>query len=501
MRSSQIPVLKDDAAEAVRHRGSHLQIIASAGSGKTEVVARRVADLFATGVEPSAVVAFTFTQRAAESLEARIEERVADRPELGSSFLDRLNGCYVGTIHGYCLRLLQAHVPRYETYDVLDEHRLAAFVTREARRLEVKELTGRLFSSISEFLASLDVVDNELLGYDVLEDPFREMVETFHGCLDQYRFLTYGRLVTEAVAALQRPEVLAAVHGPLRHLVVDEYQDVNPAQEALIRRLAEPPVELCVVGDDDQAIYQWRGSDVGNIVEFEGRYPRVATCYGQTVNRRSRPGIIEAANGVAARIPGRLPKTMDPDRPSAEPEVVTWTAPTEAEEAELIAATIEQLRQRGYRYRDMAVLVRGRTSYPRLLHAFEGHRIPVAPGGRTGLFLSPDAQLFGKTFAWLAGHNWRPEPFGRGEAVELPALLGEYQAAFGLSAESREPLGHRLSDWKEEVEHPTRPANLVHTFYDLLADCGVAECPASTDRRHTVTPKRARDQGVRARYG
>lgn len=464
--------LVGDAIRAVHHRGSHLQIIASAGSGKTEVVAQRVVDLLATGAEPASVVAFTFTRRAAESLKSRIGERVEDHPELGPAFLDRLSGCYVGTIHGYCLSLLQAHVPRYETYDVLDEHRLAAFITREASHIGVKDLTGKLFSSIREFVASVDVVDNEMLGYDRLEDPFREMVEKFHARLEEYRFLTYGRLVAVAVRVLEQPEVLAAVHGPLCHLVVDEYQDVNPAQEALISRLAAAPVELCVVGDDDQAIYQWRGADVANIVGFAKRYPGVAT-FRLTTNRRSRPGIVEAANGVAAGIAGRLEKAMDPDRPPGPPEVVTWRAPTEADEAELVASAVVRLRGQGYRYRDMAVLARSRTSYPRLLDAFHLHGIPVATGGRTGLFLSSDPQLFGRTFAWLADHSWRETEHERGETISLDQLVASYEEGFALAPAATAGLRRRLEAWNSEVATPTRPANLVRAFYELLAECGV----------------------------
>jgi DNA helicase II / ATP-dependent DNA helicase PcrA len=248
------------------------------------------------------VVAFTFTERAAEALKSRIELRIAER--LGDGFLDRMNGCFVGTIHAYCFRLLQQHVPRYETYDVLDEHRLAAFLTREANRIGIKDLTGQLFSSIRTFLANVDVVDNELLRTDQLEDPFREMVECFAAQLEQYRLLTYGQLVARAVRELDRTEVFTSVHGPLRHLIVDEYQDVNPAQEALVRRLAARPVELCVVGDDDQSIYQWRGSDVGNIVTFAERYRRVAR-FEITTNRRSRPRL--RRRGLP-REPGVLPQ-------------------------------------------------------------------------------------------------------------------------------------------------------------------------------------------------
>ena len=99
-----------------------MQIIASAGSGKTEVVSQRVADLLAEGVQPDAIVAFTFTERAATELKERIEARVTT--QLGREALDRLNGLFVGTIHAYCFRLLQQHVPKYETYDVLDENQL-----------------------------------------------------------------------------------------------------------------------------------------------------------------------------------------------------------------------------------------------------------------------------------------------------------------------------------------------------------------------------------------
>src|SRR5215213_3561427 len=129
------PILEGDAAAAVAHRGSHVQIIASAGSGKTEVVAQRVAALLAEGEPAISIVAFTFTERAAASLKERISARVAER--LGPQALDQLGGLYVGTIHAYCFRLLQTYVPRYGTYDVLDDHQLTAFLAREATRLDL----------------------------------------------------------------------------------------------------------------------------------------------------------------------------------------------------------------------------------------------------------------------------------------------------------------------------------------------------------------------------
>ena len=428
-----------------------MQIIASAGSGKTEVVAQRVADLFCDGELPESVVAFTFTERAAQSLKSRIEQRVEAR--LGRTFVDRLNGCFIGTIHSYCYQLLQRHVARYETFDVLDDNRLVAFLTREEQRLQLKELDGKLFTSIGQFIRNIDVLENELIVHHLVKSPFREIVERFNDRLNLYRFLTYGKLIALAVAELKKPGMLAAVRQTLKHLIVDEYQDVNPAQEALIAALGQPPVQLCVVGDDDQSIYQWRGSDVANIVDFAARYQDVSQ-FKLLINRRSRPQIIDAANDFAQTIRGRLPKKMQPHRPPADPEIITWRAATEAEEAEVIAKTILRLGEQGYRFRDVAVLVRSSTSYSRLLEAFDKHKVPVQPGGRTGLFKEADAQTFGRTFAYLAGSPWRTEQYGSfGQSVSLQALILEYTNRFKLDIGRQGRVRKRLERWKRKCSH------------------------------------------------
>jgi len=463
------PVLTGPARDAVRHRGSHVQIIASAGSGKTEVVSQRVADLLADGFPAESVVAFTFTERAADELKNRISHRVADR--LGTAALDRLAGLFVGTIHSFCFRLLQQRVPRYETYDVLDDNQLTAFLSREANRLQIRQLDGRgrLFASIAAFLTSVDVVENELLDPAAMPDPFGSVLRAYYETLDRYRLLTYGQQVVRAVRELEHPELAAEVHARLRHLIVDEYQDVNPAQERLIRLLTGPEVELCVVGDDQQAIYQWRGSDVSNIVTFPHRYSPVAR-FEITVNRRSRPRIIEVANQFALTIPERIDKTMAPHRPpggSGGPEVVAWSAPTEAGEAGWIASLILDLAEKGVRYRDIAVLVRGRASYPRLVEQFATFGIPVQPGGRTGLFDQPEAIVLGHTFAWLAGFDWR-DRYGPGRKITDSDLLAEYQRVFELPDTTRTRVAQFLREWKAAVPRTDRRADLMAEFYDLL---------------------------------
>jgi len=468
------PQLEGEALGAVQHRGSHLQIIAAAGTGKTEVVAQRVTELFVEGVAPGAIVAFTFTERAAESLRSRIEQRVSHR--LGREFLDHLNGCFIGTIHAYCFQLLQEHVANYETYDVLDENRLAAFITRFSNELGIGALDpqGRLFSAIKIFTRNLDVVNNELIAPDRLNDPFRGMVERLHSLLTEHRFLTYGQQIALTVSELERPEIFAKVHAQLRHLIVDEYQDVNPAQERLIQLLSRDPVELCVVADDDQAIYQWRGSDVGNTLTFAGRYLGVSQ-FRIEENRRSRPPIIEVANRFVSSVPSRLAKSMSPTRTTVGTHLTMWQAPTEVEEADRIARTIVQLHKQGHRYSDVAILVRGSVAYSRLLEALDAHHVPAQPAGRTGLFKRPEAQLFGRTCAFLAGLEWREQSWGRGSTDTPESLTAAYRRRFGLSAAETEPVRSHLVWWQTGAQAGSQPANLVRDYYNLLRYCGVAD--------------------------
>lgn len=466
-RDSSAPVLEGDAARAVAHRGSHVQIIAAAGSGKTEVVSQRVAALLVEGVPASSIVAFTFTERAAAELKRRIEIRVSER--LGEGALDRLGGLFVGTIHSYCFQLLQRRVPRYETYDVLDDNQLTAFVSREGNRLDIRSLDprGRLFAGIANFIKNVDVVENELLDPRSVPGKFGEVLRNYYSTLDRYRLLTYGQQVVRAVRELERPEVSAAIHEQLRHLIVDEYQDINPAQERLIALLTGSDVELCVVGDDDQAIYQWRGSDVSNIVTFKDRYSGVAT-FEITTNRRSRPQVIETANRFAKSIPERLEKTMGISRPTGDQrEVVLWNDASETGEAGWIANMILDLNEKGVPFRDIAVLVRSRAAYARLVQQFATFDIPVQPGGRTGLFDQPEAITIGKTILWLTDTEWR-EAYGSSETITEQGLLEEYQRVFQLDDAHINRLRRFLREWKEVVPSTKRRADLVGELYHLI---------------------------------
>jgi DNA helicase-2/ATP-dependent DNA helicase PcrA len=448
------------------HRGGHLQVVACAGSGKTEAMAQRVAHLLIEGAEPRSIVAFTFTERAAASMKARILLRVTEA--LGSESLDALGPLFVGTIHAYCFRLLHDHVPEYANHDVLDEHRHAGLLSREYRRLELEDVSpGGKWADIADFMRHVDAIENELiptkaLGDSVLGRAYERYLET----LDRYHFLTYGQQISAAVHALERPEVFARVHGPLRHLIVDEYQDINPAQERLIQLLSQAPVALCVVGDDDQSIYQWRGSQVENILTFKRRYR--ADTYPLSTNRRSRPKIIKEANSFSLTIKPRLEKSMKPHREAAGPEVVPWTAEGPEDEAAKIGDSILKLVGQGYHFQDAGILLRSvRTSSPPFVAALQKRRIPFRCAGRTGLFLHPEPQLLGRTYAWLSDNDWKREKYSEGEPISRQDILDGYSELFNLGPTESRALGRRIDTWQKEAHDDQVRASLVGD-YDLL---------------------------------
>jgi DNA helicase II / ATP-dependent DNA helicase PcrA len=319
---------------------------------------------------------------------------------------------------------------------------------------------------------------------------FGRVYRDYCAMLQRYRFLTYGQLITKAVDALKRREVFEAVHATRKYLFVDEYQDINPAQEELIRLLAKAPVNLCVVGDDDQSIYQWRGSDVSNIQKFTRRYP-CAKVLTLSTNRRSRPGIIKAANQFAKSLRPRLKKRMGTKREAGGPELFCWAAENAEEESARIVETIQQLVLQGYRYQDIGILLRSvRTSSRPLLNALRTAGMPVECAGRTGLFQHPEINLLGMTYAWLADQKWCSESWGEGQRVRSAGLLRQYSTLFGLTSRRCDTLATRQQEWKAATKSEEDPANLVRDYYVLLRCLGVHlwNPPGSRCQRQTGNP-------------
>lgn len=466
-----MPELSGDARAAVEHRGGHLQIIAAAGSGKTEVVSQRIAGLIADGVAPSEIAAFTFTRKAADELKLRVTTAVVGR--LGESARERLGPCFVGTIHSWCFEMLRRHDARYEQYELLDGPGLVAFLVRDRNHVNVSQFGGpnrRLYIGIDRFIENVDVVDNELIAPERLRGAFGQTVTAFHARLERYRFLTFGRAVALTAELLRRPDVRHRLGSSLRHLVVDEYQDIDPAQEQIIAALADAGVTLCVVGDDDQAIYEWRGANAGNIITFASRYPGVAR-FEILDNYRSRPDIVTTASSFAGSIGQRLPKVMRPTRNTPPwPAVQTWRADTEQDEAKAIADTIVGLtRDRGYRYGDIAILLRGRVAMGAITEALSDAGVPTTVGGSSGIFDDPVGEIIARLFCWLGGVDWE---YRRHDTLDT--IVTAWSETFGLDRKRRDLVARRLLDWEREVSQYTGAANFIRDLYALLADSGIA---------------------------
>jgi DNA helicase II / ATP-dependent DNA helicase PcrA len=470
--------LSPEQQEVVSTRGCPLQVIACAGSGKTESVSRRVASLIGDGEPPESIVAFTFTEKAALELKERIYKRVEDIK--GSDFLGRLGPMHVGTIHAYCFRILQDYVPKYGNYEVLDEHRHSGILSREHKNLNLSSLKARHWEPIRDFMKTADVIGNELIDPALVAgEPVGACYASYMELLERYHLLTFNQIIALTVAELEKPEVHKRVHGPLRHLIVDEYQDINPAQERLIELLSRDPVQLCVVGDDDQAIYQWRGSDVQNILTFASRKAGTKTVRLET-NRRSRKQIVNCANDFANSIGGRLSKAMKPVRVAGTSEIVPWMADRPEDEAETIAKTIGKLHGLGYRYGDIAVLFRSvRTAAPVLVEALGRMGIPYNCGGRTGLFVQPEVSLFGELFSWMADGTWRDERYGESRDADIDNVVAGINAQFGGGVEIP-GLKKYFKDWKSIRKRPSQSVSLIGDFYQILRFIGAEKIDPDT---------------------
>lgn len=451
----------------IAHRGGHLQVVACAGSGKTETVSMRVATLVCEGAEPASIIAFTFTNAAAAALKTRILRKVH---EVDPAYeMDRLSPMFVGTLHSFCLRFLQERAPRYAAFDLFEDHRLVGLLSREYFNLGLNDLGyPRGTEAISTFLDTAAVVDNERIDPDRLpRGRFREVYAKYLDLLVRYHVLTHDQCIARAVSELERPEVFAAYHPRLRHLIVDEFQDINPAQARLIELLGARPVHVCVVGDDDQAIYQWRGSSVEYIRDFKKNFR--ARREELALNRRSRKTIVDLAAAFASTIPQRLPKQISAKREADPKAVQRFLASTAEREADLVADAIARMHGHGIAYRDLSILLRSvKTSGQTFLDALDRKDVPYTCAGRTGLFLQPEALLFGRLFFFLAGRGDFWDARTRAAfPVDIDSLLPELQRLFSFPKGRLPTIRAHLEAWRRAIPR-AREADLVGSFYRLL---------------------------------
>jgi DNA helicase-2/ATP-dependent DNA helicase PcrA len=467
--------------KAISHDTGNLQLIACAGSGKTEVVSRRISTLLRKGIPPESIIAFTFTEKAAAELKDRIAVHVTE--DLGENYRKKLGDLFTGTIHGYCFRLLQEKGERFNNFDALSEHTEVALLRRFHNRLGISSISsstakGRDLSNaerIRLFLDNAEVVYNELIQPHRLKrgaGSFVEVLECYERLLTEMRLISFSQMIAWATNLVEEdPSVREYMAETVRHVVVDEYQDINPAQERLIRLMHDLGAQVCVVGDDDQAIYQWRGTDIKNILTFANRYPNVSVV-DLTRNFRSTPGIVDVANSVAGGIPNRLPKQMTPVAGREGPDTCVIECSTEADEAQFIVAGLQTFRKHGYNWKDMGVLLRSvSTSAGPIIELLRDNGIPYSVAGKVGLFRRPEIRFLGRLIAAWTGNGWRDSPYDPFIPVTDKSLANDLSLLFPWKPKDVAKTLSLLREIGRKAVSSDRP-DLVSVFQEILATLG-----------------------------
>ena len=406
---------------AIEHDGRNLQLIACAGSGKTEVVARRVVHLLSPGrkgtLAPRNIVAFTFTEKAA----AELKERIVTRTRQALGDIPGMAEMFVGTIHAFCLELLKSESPRHLKFEILNEVQQGLFVDRNSSKSGLTtstDLSGaalKRYRDTGHYVTALSILREaernaaQLNGCSLLTG-----LEAYQVLLDNKSYLDYSSILEEAVTLLTTDDgVRTRLRERVKYVIVDEYQDVNPVQEAIVWSLHELGAGICVVGDDDQTIYQWRGGDVENILTFDRRYPAVEQIPLEE-NFRSSDGVVETARTFIEQNNARLSKAMKPTgaQPYESGDIVALSFADPDAEARHVVETIQSLRgvafkedevERGLSWSDMAVLLRSaKANAAPITRALQAAGIPFVVTGMTNLFGTAEAEAARQLFYFIA---------------------------------------------------------------------------------------------------
>jgi ATP-dependent DNA helicase UvrD/PcrA len=347
--------LNPDQLDAVVHRGGPLLVVAGAGSGKTRVLTHRIAHLVHEGVHPSRILAITFTNKAAGEMRQRVAALVGPVART----------MWVSTFHSACVRILRANGDRlgyprqFSIYDQADAVRLTGYVIRDLH-LDAKRFTPRGVHGL------VSLWKNELLDPDEVTARAQNIFDRKHA--DVYReyqerlqkagAMDFDDLLVNTVRLLRdHPEVLEHYRQRFEHILVDEYQDTNQAQNEIVLLLAGGHHNVTVVGDTDQSVYRFRGADYRNIMQFEDAFPDVTTVVLDQ-NYRSTQTILDAANAVIANNAARKPKNLWTDAGSGH-RIVRYHAEDEGDEATFVASTARQLHdEHAHNWRELAVLYR-----------------------------------------------------------------------------------------------------------------------------------------------
>jgi DNA helicase-2/ATP-dependent DNA helicase PcrA len=360
--------LNEPQKEAVLHGEGPLLVFAGAGSGKTRVLTHRAAYLIkARGVSPGQILAVTFTNKAAKEMRERIARLLGQWPDMAgplAAIPAASSRMWMGTFHSVCARILRADgqpLGISKSFTIFDEHDQMALVKSclEELGMQHEQLPpGRVLNTIS--LAKNELVgprDFEQRAQNWYEQQVARVYLRYQAALDENNALDFDDLIMRCVELFEKhPQILERYQDRFLHILVDEYQDINFAQYRWIQLLAQKHKNLCVVGDDDQSIYGWRGADMRMILGFERDFPGAQTVKLEQNYRSTRP-ILDAAWHIIRKNEMRREKKLRTDRGEG-PVAYCHIAPDEHEEAMFVASKIRELNAQGLGYEDTAVLYR-----------------------------------------------------------------------------------------------------------------------------------------------
>jgi DNA helicase-2/ATP-dependent DNA helicase PcrA len=456
--------------QAVLHGDGPLLILAGAGSGKTRTLTHRIAHAIGErGVEPWRILAVTFTNKAAAEMRERLERLVGG---------ERLP--WVSTFHAACVRILRRDIEAlgftrdFTIYDDRDSERLVKEVLADLRVPEAV-LAPRLAGSLIDGAKNKGITAAEYARRHEQHEAMAPVYRRYQDVLKRANALDFGDLLLLTTQLFtEHPAVLAKYRARFRHVLVDEYQDTNAVQYRLTNLLAAEHRNLCVVGDDDQSIYRWRGAEIANILDFERDYPDVTTIRLEQ-NYRSTGTILAAAGAVVARNARRKGKTLWTENPSGD-KVALAPMPDDLEEARFVAREIERSLQGPWARRDIAILYRTNAQSRAVEEALVRHRIPYVMIGGVKFFARAEVKdvlaylrLLVNPADSLATKriiNTPPRGIGPGTVERLAGLDEE---AGGLLAACRLALQRELLK-PQQGEHVRAFAAMIESFRTRLAE-------------------------------
>lgn len=472
--------LSPDQKKAVLWDEGNIRIIAGAGGGKTETLTRKIAYLLLVEeIDPSKIVAFTFTEKAAKSMKSRLYQRLED---LGKTkLIKRLGEIYIGTIHSFCLQILEDEF-NFGDYDVLDENQEVAFVQRYGWSLGLGEKKGLYSTNCEDFLNSVGVVYNELIPKDKLESEapdFFNMFRDYEAKLEQHNQLTFDKITYELVMRLEdHVEILKDIE----YLLVDEFQDINKAQAELVNHIGDY-ADVLVVGDPRQSIFQWRGSNEKYFLKFKENFPNVKPI-SISENRRSTISIVELSNHFADLFEGVSYEHLEPVR-DKKGKVEKLVFNDFKSEARIIAEKIEKLVDEDKcNYGDFGILMRSvKTSAEPFVKIFKEKDIPYIVGGKVGLFKRDEAQAIGKLLSWVSEEGfWVQNPYDWSDQLEgeelLESGLEDWSNVVNFSLSSS--LSEDLQEWKDNVIN-SEYSSFKEVYHELLEILGYLKLNPDSD--------------------